>query len=240
MADVTIKKGDRLPVIARQFLLDDVAVNLTGATVTFNMWAAATGTQVITNGSCTVVTAAEGRVEYPWTSTDATLAAGQYLASFTATFSGPRVMTAPNNGVIVVEILATTGSTWSYTGNPTNRLLDACRFVIGDTDPDNQLLTDEEVNWLLAQWEDNIYSAGAEGCVAISGKFVRKADYSKSVGDLSISTQYQAQAEAYLSRGDHLREQANKYGQPVIGYYADTSGNVFGPSHFSVGMDEFL
>jgi len=239
MADVTIKKGNRLPVLARQFLLDDVAVDLTGATVVFNMWGAASGTQVITSGSCSIVNAAQGRVEYSWSSSDATLAAGQYLASFTATFSG-RTLTAPNNGMVVIELLDTTKSTWSYTGNPQNSTLDACRFVIGDTDPDNQLLMDAEINWLLAQWEDNIYSAGAEGCVAISGKYTRLGDYSKSVGDLSLSTQHQAQANAFLTRADHLREQANKYGQPQGYYYTDTSGNVFGPSHFSVGMDTFL
>lgn len=240
MADITIKRGDRLPVLARQFVLDGSAIDLTGATVVFNMWEASSGTQVITNGVCSVVNAVQGRVEYPWTSTDATLAAGQYLASFAATFSGPRTVTAPNNGMIVIEILAATQATWSYTGNPTNSLRDSCRFVIGDTDANNQLLTDQEIDWLLVQWENNIYSAGAEGCVAISGRFTAKADYSRSVGDMSISTQYQAQATAYLTRADHLREQADKYGQPVPSFYTDTLGNVFGPSNFSIGMDTFL
>lgn len=239
MADITIKYGNRLPIIARQFLLDDQPIDITGATVTFNMWGAGTGTQVITDGNCTIINALLGQVEYMWSETDSTIPAGQYLASYTANFSGSRI-TAPNNGMIVIEILSTIGSTWSYTGNPTNRLLDACRFVIGDTDSNNQLLSDEEVNWLLDQWENNIYSAGAEGCVAIAGKYTRQSDYSKSVGDLSISTQYQAQANAYLTRGDHLREQADKFGQPTPFFYKDTEGNVFGPSHFGVGMDGFL
>jgi hypothetical protein len=240
MADVTIKTGDRLPVIARQFFLDDDAVNLTGANVTFNMWRASTGVQVITGGLCTVVAAATGSVEYPWSATDATLPAGEYLASFSASFAGPRILTAPNNGMIVVEILGTTEASWSYTGNPENRLLDACRFVIGDTDSTNQLLMDQEILWLLSQWEENIYTAGAEGCVAISGKFTRMGDYSKSVGDLSLSTQHQAQANAFLTRADHLRNQAANIGQTQPYFYSDTSGNVFGPSHFSVGMDTFL
>ena len=240
MADITIKSGDRLPIIARQFLLNDAAVDLTDATVVFNMWSASSGSRVITNGSCTIIDSATGQVEYPRSSADASLAAGQYFASFTATYSGGRMLTAPNAQMIVIEILSQTGSTWSYSGNPQNSLLDACRFVIGDTNSENQLLMDAEIIWLLNQWEDNIYSAGAEGCVAISGKFTAKADYSRSVGDLSISTQYQAQAEAYLNRGDHLREQANKFGQPTPAYFADADGNVFGASHFSVGMDKWL
>lgn len=240
MADVTLKKGNRLPVLSRQFLLDGLPLDLTGATVVFNMYEASTGTQVITNGVCSVTDAAVGEVEYPWTSADALLDANQYLGSFVATFAGPRTVTAPNNGMIVIEILGTIEATWSYTGNPTNSQRDACRFVIGDTDANNQLLTDQEIEWLLVQWEDNIYSAGAEGCVAIAGKFTAKADYSRSVGDLSISTQYQQQATAFLTRGDHLREQANKFGQPTPAYYADTDGNVFGKSNFAVGMDKFL
>lgn len=239
MADITIKTGDRLPIIARQFTLDDAAIDLTGATVRFNMWSFFDMSQVITDGVCTITNAVQGRVEYPWTSADANLPAGQYFASFTATFAGPRVMTAPNNRMIVVEILAETASTWSYSGNPSNSNRDACRFVIGDTDVNNQLVTDAEIDWLLAEWENNIYTAGAEACVAISGKFTAKADYSRSVGDMSISTQYQRQAESYLNRADHLREQADKYGQPTPAFYSDALGNVFGPSNFSVGMDTY-
>ena len=88
MAGVTIKKGDRLPVLARQFTLDGGAINLTGSTVIFDMWNASTGAQVITAGAATITGAATGDVEYAWTSADATLVAGQYLGAFTASFSG--------------------------------------------------------------------------------------------------------------------------------------------------------
>ncbi len=62
MADVSIRKGDRLPQLDRQFLVDGSGVNLTGATVVFNMYKASDGTQVITDGTVTVVTAALGDV----------------------------------------------------------------------------------------------------------------------------------------------------------------------------------
>ena len=62
MADITIKAGNRLPVLARQFTLDDAAIDLTGSTVVFNMWQAADGVQVITNGSCSIVDAANGEI----------------------------------------------------------------------------------------------------------------------------------------------------------------------------------
>lgn len=214
MADITIKFGDRLPKVARQFLQDGVAVDLTGTTVAFNMWNAQTGTQVITSGSCTIVTAATGSVEYPWTATDATLPAGFYIASFTATFSGPRLLTAPNDGMLTIQIVGTTAADWSYTGNPSSRTIDKVRFLCGDTDSANQQVTDDEINFLLVEWNNDAYTAAAFACEAIAGKFQAKADYSRSVGDLSISTQFGSSAKGFLERATRLRASAMRAAPP--------------------------
>lgn len=235
MADVTIRKGDRLPQLARQFLLDGVAVNLTGATVTFDMWNAATGTQVITNGACTVTAAATGDVKYEWSATDATLNSGVYLAAFTATFSGPKTLTAPNNGMIVVEIFADTESDWSYTGRPSARPIDAVRFLSGDTDSDNPQATDSEILFLLSEWNDDTYIAAAAVCDAAAGKASSKADQSKSVGDLSISTQYASQATTFAQRAAALRAQAARKSPPK----PTASSAALGSFSFTVGGDTY-
>ena len=235
MADITIKKGDRLPVIARQFLTDGTATNLTGATVVFNMWNAATGTQVITNGTVSVATPATGNVEYPWTANDATLDAGFYLASFAATFSSNRTLTAPNNGMIAIQIVAATAAVWSYTGNPAARAIDKVRFLCGDTDSSNQQVMDDEINFLLSEWNNNAYLAAAFACDAISGKLAAKADQSKSVGDLSISTQYGAQARTYMERAASLRSLASRVYAPSVNFDTSTFDGTF---DFYVGMDE--
>ena len=214
MAEITIKKGDRLPKLSRQFLTDGVATDLTGATITFDMWNAATGTQVITDGVCTLVTAATGQVEYPWTATDATLAAGFYVASFTATFSGPRLLTAPNNGMITVQIVAEIGAEWSYTGNPSARPIDKVRFLCGDTDTSNQQIMDAEIDFLLSEWNNDAYTSAAFACEAIAGKYSSKSDYSRSVGDLSISTQFGASAKTFLDRAARLRNTAMRAAPP--------------------------
>jgi hypothetical protein len=214
MAEITIKKGDRLPKLSRQFLTDGVATDLTGATITFDMWDAATGTQVITDGVCTLVTAATGQVEYPWTATDATLAAGFYVASFTATFSGPRLLTAPNNGMITVQIVAEIGAEWSYTGNPSARPIDKVRFLCGDTDTSNQQIMDSEIDFLLSEWNNDAYTSAAFACEAIAGKYSSKSDYSRSVGDLSISTQFGASAKTFLDRAARLRNTAMRAAPP--------------------------
>jgi hypothetical protein len=214
MAELTIKKGDRLPKLSRQFLTDGAATDLAGATITFNMWNAATGTQVITDGVCTLVSAATGQVEYPWTATDATLAAGFYVASFTATFSGPRLLTAPNNGMITVQIVAEIGAQWSYTGNPEARAIDKVRFLSGDTDADNQQIMDPEIDFLLTEWNNDAYTSAAFACEAIAGKYSAKSDYSRSVGDLSISTQLGASAKTFLDRAARLRITAMRAAPP--------------------------
>lgn len=234
MANVTIKKGDRLPVLARQFTLDSEPVDLTGATVTFDMWHASTGTQVITNGVCTVVTAATGDVEYPWSSNDATLAAGQYLGAFTATFSA-KTMTAPNNGMITIEIFADTASAWSYTGNPDARPIDMVRFLIGDTDSENAQLNDNEITALLAQASQNTNLAAVYACRSLATKYASKADYSRSVGGLSISTQYGATADRYLKLAEVLDNQGAQQDPPI----PTVSASALGDFKFSIDMDKF-
>lgn len=234
MADVTIKRGDRLPVLARQFTLDGEAIDLTGSTVIFDMWNASTGTQVITAGTGTITGAATGNVEYAWTSTDATLAAGQYLGAFTANFSG-RTMTAPNNGMIAIEIYADTTSDWSYTGNPSARPLDMVRFLIGDTDSTNAQLNDNEISSLLNISANNANTAAIYACRSLATKYASKADYSRSVGGLSISTQYGATADRYLKLAATLDVQGSQQDPPIPTVSADALGSF----HFSVDMDKF-
>lgn len=234
MADVTIKKGDRLPVLARQFTLDGSAIDLTGSTVTFDMWNASTGTQVITAGSCTVTDASNGDVEYAWSASDATLSAGQYLGAFTALFSG-RNLTAPNNGMISIEIYADTASDWSYTGNPDARAIDMVRFLIGDTDPENGQLNDNEITSLLNISANNTNTAAIYACRSLATKYASKADYSRSVGGLSISTQYGATADRYLKLAATLDVQGAQQDPPVPTVSADALGSF----HFTIDMDKF-
>lgn len=237
MANVTIKRGDRLPVLARQFTLNDTAVNLTGSTVAFDLWNASTGVQVITAGVCTVLDFAEGEVEYPWSATDATLPAGQYLGAFTATFTNPtRTLTAPNNGMIVVEIFSDTGASWSYTGNPDARPIDMVRFLIGDTDADSQQLSDNEITALLTLASDNKTLAAISACRALATKYASKSDYSRSVGDLSISTQYGATADRYLKMASVLEVQNAQQNPPAPTF----DSTALGDFKFSIDMDRFV
>jgi hypothetical protein len=213
MAEVTIKQGNRLPKLARQFLTDGVATNLTSSTVTFNLWNAETGTQVITSGACTITSAVNGEVEYAWGVSDAALPAGFYVGSFTAAFAS-LLLTAPNNGLISIQIVAEIGAEWSYTGNPSARPIDKVRFLCGDTDTSNQQIMDAEIDFLLSEWNNDAYTSAAFACEAIAGKYSSKSDYSRSVGDLSISTQFGASAKTFLDRAARLRNTAMRAAPP--------------------------
>jgi hypothetical protein len=44
---------------------------------------------------------------------------------------------------------------WTYSGDPSSSELDRYRFLIGDTDVDDKVLQDEEINFIIAEYPDN-------------------------------------------------------------------------------------
>ena len=129
--------------------------------------------------------------------------------------------------------------TWTYGGNPSSPPRDEVRFLVGDTDTTNQLLTDEEIAYLLAQWNNSAYIAASHGCDSLASKFAAKSDYSKSVGDLSISTQFGQQSDRYRSLGATLLAQAATAFPPSPTAYETEDGDVGHASKFYIDMDEY-
>lgn len=82
--------------------------------------------------------------------------------------------------------------TWSYSGNPADSDLDRLRFLIGDVDSNDQQLSDEELNFLLAQ-NSIIVQAAVGACDAIIAKYSRLVD--QKTGD--IDTKYSQRIAAY-------------------------------------------
>ena len=103
---------------------------------------------------------------------------------------------------------------WSYDErnlNTTDALgrLNATRFLIGDTNEDDQQVQDEEVAFALAQANNNTYFAGAFLCRTIAAKYSRNVDV-KIAGALEeMSSQLQAH---YLELAEALEYQASKTG----------------------------
>jgi len=75
--------------------------------------------------------------------------------------------------------------TWSYGGDPSVTTKDAVRFYLGDTNSQDQQLSDEEIAYLLSEENDNPIRAAARGAENVAAYYARQV--SKSVGGLSLS-----------------------------------------------------
>lgn len=68
--------------------------------------------------------------------------------------------------------------TWSYSGDPSSSSVDAIRFLLGDTDHDDPLtLSNEEITWLISEWDSNLYLAAAAGAEQLAGQFAKEVTY---------------------------------------------------------------
>jgi nucleotidyltransferase/DNA polymerase involved in DNA repair len=85
---------------------------------------------------------------------------------------------------------------WSYSGDPGATPLDLARFLIRDTESDDQLLQNEELQFLIDTWGD-AYEAARNAALTLAAKFTRQSVQSKSVGDLSISESFAGKAGEY-------------------------------------------
>lgn len=95
MATFTISRGDTSPAL-RYALLPDT-VDLTGATVVFNMRG------VLSRAPATVARLAPPAVQYAWQAGD-TDQPGLYRAEFEITYPGGQVETFPTGDVLAVHI----------------------------------------------------------------------------------------------------------------------------------------
>lgn len=93
--------------------------------------------------------------------------------------------------------------TFTYVG-PATSDRDKVRFLIQDTDSNNPHMTDEEINWLISEWAD-VYDAAANAADVLAGSYAHKADYNKSVGDLSLSETFSTQSQRFSSLATSLR-----------------------------------
>lgn len=74
------------------------------------------------------------------------------------------------------------------------------RLLIGDTDTNDQLLQDNEIDFFLTQANDNVYLAAAYAAEAIAATFSRKADTDVE----SVSIKYSQRSEQYRKLSSRL------------------------------------
>ena len=70
-------------------------------------------------------------------------------------------------------------ASYTYSGDPTSSAKDEVRFVLQDTDPGLQLLSDEEIEFLIDRWKpkyDSLTYVAAVAAATIARKFVGIVD----------------------------------------------------------------
>ena len=102
---------------------------------------------------------------------------------------------------------------FTYSGDPSASNLDEVRFLIGDTNESDSELQDEEIYYLLTTW-GSPYNAAIAACEIISGRYADRTNYSRSIGDLSISESYGASAAEFRQLANRLRAQRDLLNPP--------------------------
>ena len=92
--------------------------------------------------------------------------------------------------------------------------LDKVRLEIGDTDPNAQLLADDEILYLITQ-ERNLWGSAARCCEVISRNFLRKADVRIGRGGTTLT--YSTAAKQYAEMATAFRKRANGMNAPWSG-----------------------
>jgi hypothetical protein len=108
---------------------------------------------------------------------------------------------------------------WTYsssslgTSTATERL-NAVRYLVGDTDINDQQVQDEEITFALSQSSDNIYFAASFVADTISSLYSRRVTTKL---DGALSAEYSDLAEQYRKLSANLRQQGYKYGGSSLG-----------------------
>lgn len=83
--------------------------------------------------------------------------------------------------------------TWTYTNSPIDTPTDEIHYLVGDTDPLEKLVQDEEIEYFLLLYPKPAgkpaYLAAAAAADAIAARFARRAQ--RSIGSLSIAANQQ-------------------------------------------------
>jgi hypothetical protein len=105
-----------------------------------------------------------------------------------------------------------------YSGDPTQSPADSVRFLLGDTDNTDLLLSDGEIGFLLSEWS-NVYDAAAAGADQLAAQFSREIDYS---GD-GISTTTSELQQQFIQLATQLRQLSKRKGRLAAPYVGGIS-----------------
>lgn len=105
--------------------------------------------------------------------------------------------------------------TWSYVA-PGDSDKDTVRFLVGDTDADDPLVTDEEINFVLDEFPSSNYWAAAEIAETIAAGFSREVNQSAD----GLSWSGDSLAQKYYDLAEKLRKAAARKRRSGFAPYA--------------------
>lgn len=212
---IVIKKDNTSPSIIST-LTDEggTVINLTGASIVFKTYDS-TGTIKTSAAASIVGTATDGVVQYDWVAGD-TDTVGEYSAVFEVTYADSSVESFPLNSYIRLSVLPDAAD-WTYGGDPgtstASQRRDTVRFLLGDTDPANQLIKDTEISFLLANNADDTYRAASNAAFHLAVKYANLPDIEIDTLKLSNSQR----SKRYQNLASQLSKEARTHGTSGMG-----------------------
>lgn len=104
---------------------------------------------------------------------------------------------------------------FTYGGDPENSDRDRVRFEIGDTDSNEQLLTDQEISFCINN-NDTIWGACAQACEAIAAQLSKRTDVRAGPGG-HLNVKLSQKVEQYTSKAAEFRRKAAMLRKPSVG-----------------------
>jgi len=92
--------------------------------------------------------------------------------------------------------------------------LNSVRFLCGDTDTNDQLVQDEEIQFSLSQTGDNVYYAASFIAETLAAKYSRRVDTKL---DGALSAEYSQLAQQYRLLAVGLKQQGQRYSGTALG-----------------------
>lgn len=131
---------------------------------------------------------------------------------------------------------------WSYSGDPSDSNLDAVRFYVQDTDANDQLISDEEIEFLVAQWNpiygSNLWTASMVA-EAISAKFAREVSYSADGVSIGVNDLQGKYDQLALSLRDQYKQfDIGSDAEYASVMYSDDHDYMIKPTIWAIGMND--
>ena len=131
---------------------------------------------------------------------------------------------------------------WNYSGDPADSDLDEVRFYLQDTDSNDKLMSDEEIEFLIAQWTpvygSNIMVA-AQAAEVLAAKFAREVSVSADGVSIGANELQQKFEQLALSLRDQYKQFDIGGGPEVYGVmYSEYPDPTIRPTIWAIGMHD--